>query len=558
LAIGPTDPKKLLGRLTRLGSPLARESRPIDRVVASIRRPLDRAWYVHNGRLRDLARLGRSVSEAKQPENGKRVLVMSLRMWMHHSAYESILAQALRLRGADVTLVTCGGGQPICEVGWGRRVAPRPCDRCAYFTDRVARSGELPSLRLADEFPWGSSPDRAPAELHGQPLLSSSDAATVSAAWFTKTTEPSQAPHGDAVEKDFAISVAAVEGAFGSILDRTRPDVVVALNGLFAAERAARAIAADRGVRLVTYEIAPRRDSLVFGETHAAPDMVTDVLAEDQQSQPLSTAEREALDALLAARVTGAAAHERYFEGRLEHDREAVRSSLGLQRATRVISAFTNLAWDTALIGKNIAYESQFDWLAHASGAVAGRDDAVLVIRVHPAESRWGTAQPVEDELLKRIDELPHNVVLVRPDQPLSSYGLLALSDLVLCYTTTVGLEAAVRGIPVAVAGRTHYRGRGFTTDIESQKQLDEVIAEFPTMGRDQIELARRYAFAFFFRLMIPFRQVRIVDGAVVVDSVSSDDIRPGSDPILDFVCDRILNGGAFYLPSALALSSGV
>ena len=35
-----------------------------------------------------------------------------------------------------------------------------------------------------------------------------------------------------------------------------------------------------------------------------------------------------------------------------------------------------------------------------------------------------------------------------------------------LCYTTTVGLEAAVRGIPVAVAGETHYRGRGFTSDI--------------------------------------------------------------------------------------------
>ena len=76
----------------------------------------------------------------------------------------------------------------------------------------------------------------------------------------------------------------------------------------------------------------------------------------------------------------------------------------------------------------------------------------------------------MERELATRLGRLPANVILVPPDQPLSSYGLLAVSDLVLGYTTTVGLEAAVRGIPVAVAAETHYRGRGFTTDITSQR----------------------------------------------------------------------------------------
>ena len=28
----------------------------------------------------------------------------------------------------------------------------------------------------------------------------------------------------------------------------------------------------------------------------------------------------------------------------------------------------------------------------------------------------------------------------------------------------------------------------------------------------------------------------------------------PGRDPLLDFVCDRILGGGDFYLPPELAL----
>jgi Capsule polysaccharide biosynthesis protein len=551
---GPTYPDNLLGRLRRLGSPLAREDRLVDRLVSPIRRPVDRAYYRHSAKLRELGDLGESAERVQPAATRKRVLVLSLRMWADHTAYESVIAHALRLRGADVTILTCGGGQPICEVGWGRRIAPRPCDRCAYLTDRVAHAARLPQRRLADEFEWGSRSDRAPRRSAPSSSVDPAGLATASVAWFTKSSDPRQTPDGAAVEADFDVSVAAVAEAFARILERLDPDVVFALNGLFAAERAIRNVATERGVRVVTYEMAPRKDALVFGQASPAPEMVTDGLAEDQARRVLSEAENEALDALLLARRTGAGAHEQYFDRPLEHDREAVRQALGLGHATRVVSAFTNLAWDTALLGKDIAYDSQFDWLARASEIVAGQEDSVLVVRVHPAESRWGTAQPVEAELRKRLGKLPRSVVLIRPEDPVSSYGLLEGSDLVLCYTTTVGLEAAVRGLPVAVAAQTHYRGRGFTTDIESHEDMENVIARPPAMSSEQVELARRYAFAFFFRLMIPFTHVRGEGGRLVRVPPSADELVPGRDPYLDFVCERILDGGEFYLPSTLAL----
>jgi Capsule polysaccharide biosynthesis protein len=558
LKFGPTYPESILGRLRRLGSPLARESRPIDRFFAPVRRPLDRAWHVHAGRLGELGRLGESVGRTTRPSGGRRVLVLSLRMWAYHAACESVIAQALRLRGAEVTLLTCGGGLPICEVGWGRLIAPRPCDRCAHFTERLATRSGLPAARIADELPWGSSPRRAPAEPTDAPGLSPPEAAYASAAWFTRSADVKRARNGAAVQKDFEVSVAAVEAAFGEILDRLRPDVVLALNGLFAPERALRAVAVGRGVRVVTYEVAPRKDALLFSERSAAPEMVTDALAEDQRSHPLSKDEAEALDELLRGRVSGAAAHERYFDASVEHEGDAVRRSLGVRPGTRVVSAFTNLAWDTALVGSDVAFDSQFDWLARAAGIVARMDGTALIIRVHPAESRWGSAQPVEAELANRVGELPGNVILVRPDEPVSSYGLLAISDLVLCYTTTVGLEAAVRGRPVALGGKTHYRGRGFTLDVDSDTDLEQAIADPPRMTAEQVELARRYAFAFFFRLMIPFKHVRNVDGRLAPLPVSAEELLPGRDPYLDFVCDRILDGGEFFLPSALALAGAV
>ena len=47
----------------------------------------------------------------------------------------------------------------------------------------------------------------------------------------------------------------------------------------------------------------------------------------------------------------------------------------------------------------------------------------------------------------------------------MNTYDLMDMADLGLVYTTTVGLEMAMRGIPVVVAGKTHYRNRGFTQD---------------------------------------------------------------------------------------------
>jgi hypothetical protein len=74
-------------------------------------------------------------------------------------------------------------------------------------------------------------------------------------------------------------------------------------------------------------------------------------------------------------------------------------------------------------------------------------------------------------------------------------------------------------------------------------------------MTAEQIELARRYAFAFFFRRMIPFRLVRSVEGRLAPLPTSAEELLPGRDPYLDFICDRILNGGDFILPSSLALA---
>ena len=129
----------------------------------------------------------------------------------------------------------------------------------------------------------------------------------------------------------------------------------------------------------------------------------------------------------------------------------------------------------------------------------------------------------------------PDNVRVVGPDDPISSYALLDVSDVVLTYASTIGLEAAVRGLPVAVAALTHYRECGFTIDVTSHEELERALDAPRALNDDQVELARRYAFTFFFRCMIPFPSVPTEEGfaTAVPSDPRADQTRRRSVPRL-------------------------
>lgn len=534
---------------------------PLDRILARARRPLDRAFERHALALDSLAQLSADVGLTAVADLDvaltarPRILVASLRGWPSHNAYELVIAQALRLRGAQVALLTCGGGMPACELGWARRTHPRPCDRCAWLTDRVSEVAGLDHFRLGDLLPWGEDARRAPAEPRGDGMVNPYDTSSISVAWLLKATQLDRVPGAREVANDFAVAAGGVERAAEAVLDEFEPDIVLLLNGLFGAERVIREVALDRGVRAPTYEIAPRGGALVLSQDAAAPDYELDQLWAALRDRPLSDRQRSEVIGLLDDRAHGVGAHESYYD-RPEDDPNELRRRLGLNGRERVASLFTNVTWDSATIGHDIGFASMFDWVEHAV-RLAGCQDLVLVVRIHPAEGRWGTREEVQEVIISRLGEIPANVRFVSAEDALSSYALLDISDLLLTYTTTVGLEAAVRGKQVAVAGDTHYRGRGFTTDISGPDDLARVLALEPApLPAENVERAIRYAHMFFFRAMIPFPLIETQDGKVRRFPQRAAELAPGADPHLDWICERILDGGHFGLPDELARAS--
>ena len=131
--------------------------------------------------------------------------------------------------------------------------------------------------------------------------------------------------------------------------------------------------------------------------------------------------------------------------------------------------------------------------------------------------------------------------------------------DSVLIYGTKMGVELSCEGIPVIVAGEAWIRNKGLTMDARSPEDYFSILDRLPTgrrMDEETIARARRYAYHFFFRRMIPLRAVAPTTGMIAkflkyrLDVSSLDALRPGADPGLDIICDGIMSGSPFVYPA--------
>jgi capsule polysaccharide export protein KpsC/LpsZ len=170
----------------------------------------------------------------------------------------------------------------------------------------------------------------------------------------------------------------------------------------------------------------------------------------------------------------------------------------------------TNVLGDSLTLGREIFTQSMEDWLVKTLQYFAGRKDAQLVIRVHPGEVLIH-GQSMMDVINRVLPSLPEHIRVIAPSEKVNTYDLIAAADAGLVYTTTVGLEMAMCGVPVIVVGDTHYRGRGFTQDpptwVKYHKILKAVLEDPQAykLEKEQTDLAWAYAYRFFFDYPLPY-----------------------------------------------------
>ncbi|MEJ2013581.1 MAG: hypothetical protein P8X64_15320 [Anaerolineales bacterium] len=294
--------------------------------------------------------------------------------------------------------------------------------------------------------------------------------------------------------------------AFANLAGQHDWDAVVLPNGSILEFGMLYRVARDMGLRTATYEFGEQRERIWLAVNDEVMLQDTSDLWRRRGNQPLTDGESEAVSDLYRARMSGKqwGNFTRTWQSGEVRGEDAVREELAIDPEQPTFLLCTNVVGDSLALKRQIFTQGMADWLAQSVQALAMRGDVNLIVRVHPGEL-LGAGHPSLDIVQETLPELPPHVRLIAPESPINTYDLIDIADAGLVYTTTVGLEMAMRGLPVLVAGQTHYRGKGFTLDPET---LDEYLAllkqliEMPESFRlkqSQINRAWHYAYLFFF-----------------------------------------------------------
>jgi hypothetical protein len=534
-------------RKTWLGAVLARIFRVFrPDPAAAAERKLDRIRKLSS---RAIARREPVVSGAE-----KRIVINSHFAW-NYGPVEYALGAALRERGHYVTMVACGGLPDYCQLQNSTQDRP-PCDLCLSRVSSRLNAYSLPHVTMSayltrEDIDYsrhvaGTTPTTAlRSVMEGD--VNVGNLAYINLFQYFKGPAYALTAEVEAVFRRCLASAILTTRASARIMADLKPDVFVTINGKFLHWAPFIQHCRTLGIPFVTwedYQITPT--TVVFAANEIAHEqryletweMALSVpLSEDQQSQI-----REHFKLWSSGAVTPWAG----FGADATDKAEDVRRFLRLSSDRPVISLFPNIAWDSSSVGFETAFESVFDWMAKTIEYAAKRPDLDFVIRAHPAEGRlppeWRSTVATCEAIRIFGPPVPENVRLVEANDPVSSYTLAALSNVVMTYTSTLGLEMPLRGIRPWVAAGPYYAGKGLTVDLESPAHMYRLLdanAFPPPLTPEEVERAERLAYLIRFRGTFEFP---FLAGSDQLDLKKWSDIGPGGNAVLDDLCERVVN----------------
>jgi hypothetical protein len=492
---------------------------------------------------------------------------------------ESLLGVSLTLRGAQVEYLLCDGVLPACmgcEFWYLGRVSSASvaplsqafCSTCFEPANRAYGRLGFPVHRFSD---CGVEADIDPcravaAEIPREDIpgyvfedLPVGEQAYAGALRFYARGDLENEPQADAVLRQYLVAALITARAFSRFLDTHEYDCAVFNHGIYIPQGIIGAICRQRGIRVVNWNPAYRKKCFIFSHE--------DTYHHTMVSEPTGTWENidwdsrreECLMGYLSSRWQGTGDWIWFHDKPLLQVEEGL-SRMGVDPSKPCIGLLTSVMWDAALHYPSNAFPDMLSWAFHSIDYFIRRRDLQLIIRIHPAEIQGGlpSRQRMLDEIQKHYPALPANVFVIPPQSRLSTYALMQKCNAAIIYNTKTGIELAPLGIPVVVAGEAWIRNKGFSIDVKTPREYTEVLDRLPLTNRmtpTDVLRAKKYAYHFFFRRMIPLESMEPASGnppyRLQVENL--DMLLPGKSPGLDLICDGILKGTEFiYEPPEL------
>jgi hypothetical protein len=488
-----------------------------------------------------------------------------------NAAFSLLSSWGVQLSNIPVVHFACKSGMSRCVLGSNIddvSLAP-PCDVCITQTKKLLRSSEifwfgyqpdseldaaLNTLSVDEMSQFQFTFDDSSLSLLGQ-SIPLGQIVLPALRWALRRYHLADDDSTRFLLRAYIQSAYRIAISFDQFLNQTKPQAVVIFNGIMFPEAIARWVAKKRGLRSITHEVGFQPFSGFFTEGHATayPMQIPD-------SFKLSRKQNTLLDNYLSQRFKGefTMAGIRFWPQISELSQEFLDKASTFKQ---IVPVFTNVINDTSQVHACSVFSHMYDWLEQVVEVIREHPETLFVIRAHPDEKRRGTRkhsrQPVSEWVGQNGVDRLSNVIFIDSNEPLSSYALIRKSKFVIVYNSSIGLEAALLGVPVLCGGKARYTQYPTVffpqTPFEYKKMADTFLDlnEIDVPGKF-MRNARRVLYWQLFRSSLPFD--RYIDahptpGYVQLKHFSWRELLGCNSTTIQVLIEGLVNGEPFILP---------
>jgi hypothetical protein len=450
-------------------------------------------------------------------QNGSSILFNTQYHW-YHSWVDYTLAAALEYRGYKVKMLLCDG-MPYCEQET-LTVARPACSSCYKNTKSKAQLFGLDTIKLSqlisesekDKYSNLSTKLSVETLMRYQYLK-----VNIGIIAFRNFTHYYKGFFKIERDKDLIFrkcieSALLLCKATNNYLSKNKVDKIITPNGKFIQSGIAVELAKLNHINFYSWDVFAQNGAAIFSKNNVSHDQKIDDIWDDIKHTPLNDKQSNEVDIFYDLQSKSLSTPYRYYDDKVIEDTEEIKSKLFLRKRSKVITLFTNVEWDSTAMGQDLAYTDMFHWVKSMIELTIQNQDIDLIIRAHPGEMKvpkdLQTRSCVCDRVLNEFHTLPTNVKLIQPENNVSSYALSSISNIVMVYTSTLGLEFALMGIKPWLAATPYYSGKGFTIDITSHEQLVKMVEDLKMhdkLNEKEVEFAKRLAYVIKFRRLFHY-----------------------------------------------------
>lgn len=538
-----------------------------------LRTRLSRGWPLKRDEKKNL--ISNLIRQAKcpTPQSGKHVVFWEPGGMIPILTRDAIIATALKLRGVEAEFVVCDGAPSACILREAAEEQPLSlwhsrCPRCLGAYTEEAISFNLSFKKIGDYVTEDRRAElRALAQkvpVHEIATFRYREVEVGKLAVYSvqRYLKRGLIQGNDEVVREYLYAGLVNTEAAIAVIEHLKPDCMFMSHGCYVDYGAALSVAMHLGVPTIVWASAYLQHCSYMHMMREPGDRSFQTLGDEawrqRREQPLTREENERLDKYLITRYTTDIAFDLKLSSRPESPNDLFHK-LNIPKNRPVWCIFAHLNWDNAFTYAPMAFDTVESWIIETIQVLSILPEVTWLIKIHPAEVFLGTAEGIQNLIEKEFPKLPSNIRIIPADSDINIYGLYSILDGGVTVFGTPGLETALLGKPVIVAGESHYVDKGFTYDGLAKSKYLELLRNayrLPLLSPRQKELARQYAYSYFIQRQIPLRMIKGYSGWGPMDYQKLELLLPGKDPFINFICERIFDGKDFVMDESLVVLS--